>query len=319
MVLIVSTPQDVHAQAVERALQKMGVDVVLVDLSQFPQNGALSMRSGAAGRSYRIRFGTAGWLDLADCRAVWWRRPQAFTLHSQIDQGRFHHFTYNECVEAWSGLWHALRADTLWVNDLNKEEAANRKVYQLRVAQDVGLIIPETLITNDVAAAEAFLHQQPAGKVIYKAFSATPAHWRETRLIREAEQHQLDNVRYAPVIFQEYIEAVYDVRITIIGREIFAAAIHSQETGYQVDFRMEMDQARIEAIELPADLQEKLLCFMHRLGLEYGAIDMRQTPAGQWVFFEVNPAGQYLFIEHKTQQPITQALAHHLAQGKATA
>ena len=51
---------------------------------------------------------------------------------------------------------------------------------------------------------------------------------------------------------------------------------------------------------------------MHALGLVYGAIDMRLTPNGEYVFLEVNPAGQWLFIEQATGQPISAAIAEAL-------
>ncbi len=316
MIFIISSPDDIHAKAVGRELQNLGAAFTVIDLSQFPQHGTLSIKGGRNGRCHRIKFSSDDWLDLNEVRSVWWRRPQPFNLHPQISQGQYHQFAYGECYEAWNGIWQSLREDTLWVNDLNRDEAAHRKVYQLRVAQDVGLTIPETLITNNVKDATEFISQFSQDQVIYKAFSATEQHWRETRLLREDALRQLENVRYAPVIFQEYIDAVYDIRLTVIGDDIFAAAIHSQDTSYKIDFRMEMDRAKMEVVDVPTAVQEQLLQLMRRLGLEYGAIDMRKTAEGQWVFLEINPAGQYLFIEHKTQQPISKALANHLAFGE---
>ena len=316
MILIISSRDDIHAKAVGRELRKFGAAFTLVDLSQFPQHGTMSLKGGRNGRCHRIKFAADDWLDLGEVRSVWWRRPQPYALHPEIAQGQYQQFAYGECYEAWSGIWQSLREDTLWINDLNRDEAAHRKVYQLQVAQDVGLTIPETLITNHVEDATQFISQFPQEKVIYKAFSATQQHWRETRLLREDGLRQLENVRYAPVIFQEYIDAVYDIRITVIGNDIFAAAIYSQDTSYKVDFRMEMDRAKMEAVEVPAEVQEQLLLLMRHLGLEYGAIDMRKTADGQWVFLEVNPAGQYLFVEHKTNQPISKTLANHLAFGE---
>jgi hypothetical protein len=40
---------------------------------------------------------------------------------------------------------------------------------------------------------------------------------------------------------------------------------------------------------------------------------MRRTPAGEHIFLEVNPAGQWLFMEQRTGQGITDAFAQHLA------
>jgi glutathione synthase/RimK-type ligase-like ATP-grasp enzyme len=120
-------------------------------------------------------------------------------------------------------------------------------------------------------------------------------------------------VRYAPVIFQEYIEGV-DLRITVIGNSIFAAEIDAQETSYPVDMRMVIGEAHIRPVELPPKVQKKILELQRRLGLYYGAIDMRRTPQGDYVFFEVNPAGQWLFVEERTQLPISQAIADYLAE-----
>jgi glutathione synthase/RimK-type ligase-like ATP-grasp enzyme len=124
----------------------------------------------------------------------------------------------------------------------------------------------------------------------------------------------IDNVQYAPVIFQEYIEARYDLRITVVGDSIFPAAIYSQETAYKVDFRMDIANARIEAVRLPPAVEAQLQALMARLGLVYGAIDMRLTPDERYVFLEINPAGQWLFIEQRSMQPITACLATTLAK-----
>ena len=96
---------------------------------------------------------------------------------------------------------------------------------------------------------------------------------------------------------------------------MFAAAIHSQATDYQVDFRMSLGQAKVEPVSLPAEIEERLLQLMDRLGLVYGAVDMRRTPTGEHVFLEVNTAGEFLFVEERTGQPIARTLAALLANG----
>lgn len=99
----------------------------------------------------------------------------------------------------------------------------------------------------------------------------------------------------------------------MMGEDVFAAAIHSQETSYAVDFRMDMDAGRVEAFQLPRGVIERLQALMDRLGLIYGAIDMRLTPDGQYVFLEINPAGQWLFVEQRTGQLMTEAFVRLLA------
>lgn len=311
MILVLSTPRDEHAQSVLVELAKQGAKAQLVDLREFPQRLGLTMRYD--GDRHRFVFGCSdGGLDLDDCGAAWWRRPQSPEVSSNILGPSHRLFALNECAEALQGLWHGV--DAFWVNDPARDQVAQRKAYQLRVAQEVGLEIPATAITNCSRAAREFIELHGNDSVIYKSFSATEEEWRETRLLTSAELAVLDNVQYAPVIFQEYIEADVDLRITMVGDAIFPAAIYSQETSYKVDFRMDFASARVEAATLPSEIEERLHALMHRLGLVYGAIDMRRTPEGRHVFLEINPAGQWLFIEQLSKQPITATLARLLSK-----
>jgi glutathione synthase/RimK-type ligase-like ATP-grasp enzyme len=313
MILVVSSPSDAHATAVRTELSRMGQDSRLLDLRTFPTRLDLSLHyetHRAAPRRVRCRDGCD--LDLREVSAVWWRRPQTFELDGSLVRPSYRAFAYNECHEAWAGLWHTL--DAFWVNPPLNDEVAARKAYQLDVARWVGLTIPETLITNDPAEARRFVAAHRSGGVIYKAFSATEQEWRETRLFGDAEESLLEQVRHAPVIFQEYVPAGVDLRVTVVGEAMFAAAIYSQETSYRFDFRIDMNAARVEPFELPDETCGGLLRLMRRLGLQYGAIDLRRTPDGGIVFLEINPAGQWLFIEDRTRQPITTAMAHLLAR-----
>lgn len=320
MAIVIFAPaDDEHAAAVARELDGSGARVEIVDLAGFPQR--LSMTASYAccadcgGRDFALELGDGRRLDLAEVGAVWWRRPRMPRISPDVADEGHRLFALGEAHEALTGTWHAL--DVFWVNDPARDEIAHRKVLQLSVAQDVGLRIPRTLITNDPDEARRFVDARGYRDVIYKAFSATEREWRETRLLRAEELEQLDDVRYAPVIFQEYVAAVCDLRVTVVGDEVHAAAIHSQETAYPVDFRMDMANARIEAAELPDAVTELLQALMARLGLVYGAIDMRRTPDGRYVFLEINPAGQWLFVEQRTGQPIAAAMARLLLERDA--
>lgn len=310
MILVISNHLDEHAQSVMVELSRHGAPVQLLDLSRFPLQLGLTMRyDGRGGQAFRFGCDDQG-LDLDDCGAIWWRRPQHPTVDGAVGKAQHQHFALNECQEALHGLWEA--SDAFWVNEPMRDVVANRKAYQLQLAARLGLEVPETLITNCAHAAGEFVRRLGLGRVIYKAFSATEQDWRETRLLRENELGQLENVRYAPVIFQSYISADVDLRITVVGEQFFAAAIHSQDTSYKIDFRMDIAAARVEPVTLPDEVQARLLALMRTLGLQYGAIDMRRRPDGSHVFLEVNPAGQWLFVERQTGQPISAALAELL-------
>lgn len=314
MILIVSsTVKDDHAQPVMDAITRLGGQYVLLDLSEYPVGLHLTIDYDGDDRppTYSMRRAGPG-LDprLADCHVVWWRRPQAFTMHPNIVDPAASAFAYQECYQALNGLWPLL--DGFWVNHPERDEMAGRKPFQLKLAREVGLETPATLITSDPSAARAFVERHGPEQTIYKSFLATQEAWRETRVMRPDEVRELDSVVYAPVIFQEYVAADLDLRITVMGDRIFPTAIDTRSTAYHVDYRITMDDGRVEPFELPDDVAGLLRAYLDRLGLVYGAIDMRLTPDGRFVFLEVNPSGQWIFMEERTGVPMTEAFARLL-------
>jgi glutathione synthase/RimK-type ligase-like ATP-grasp enzyme len=179
------------------------------------------------------------------------------------------------------------------------------------MAQTCGLLIPPTLMTNDPDAARAFRDAHD-GAVIYKQFIALPDAWRETRRLRDEDMCAADAIRHTPVIFQRHVPAVADLRIIAIGDELFAAATDVANGPYPQDVRFNFD-ARYAPHDLPSEVANKLRVLMRAMALKYGAIDMRLTPEGSYVFLEINPAGQFLYIEQATGQNIAAALAALLA------
>jgi glutathione synthase/RimK-type ligase-like ATP-grasp enzyme len=308
---IVSHPEDPHAERVMGHLRAAGQDAVLLDLSDLPDRATITIDYRPEGPP-RLEYSRTGGspIDLAKVGTMWWRRPQQASPSAVTDPD-VRLFTLNEWQEAINGLWQLIPA--VWVNHPVRDEVAARKALQLRTAREVGLRVPRTLVTSDPGHARAFIDANGPGGTVYKTFSCTHDVWRETRKVHEEDLALLDSVRLAPTIFQEFVPAEADLRITVIGPHVFPAAIRFPETDRPVDFRMNLGRATVEAVELPAKVAKGLRSLMSRFGLVYGAVDMRKTPDGDYVFLEVNTAGEFLFIEERTGQPIARTLAGWLA------
>jgi len=313
MILIISSPRDAHAQAVAKSLTALARDDFhILDLGDMPMRMDLgiAMASGAAAR-FALRLADRRRIDLAEVTAVWWRRPQPYGLPPELSDPVHRAFAQQELDFALRGAWQCSRA--LWVNDVARDAAASNKVWQLDVANALGLRIPRTLITNSPEDAERFC-DETSGSIVYKAFLASAMAWRETRILRPDDRALLAMVRVAPVIFQAYVPAIFDLRVTVVGDRIFAAAAETSKGEYTTDIRMNPGITWRE-YQLPDDVSERVPRLMETLGLEYGALDFRVTPDGEHVFLEINPAGQFLFIENATGMPIAAAMAAHLAAG----
>jgi hypothetical protein len=311
LILIVSFADNEHVNEVR---QHLSAPHAVVDTAWFPTQLELTAWTGNGDSRIQLRHRSGETIDLADVGAVWYRRIRPFELHADLSDETSRLFAWSESNEALLGVWYTLPC--FWMNPPLGDEAAQRKIHQLRIAELVGLSTPETVVTNDPEQAREFIERHGPEHVIRKAFRNIEQAPRETALIDEASLGMLDAVRYAPVIFQRFVAATEDLRVTVVDGEVFAARIRS-DANHQVDYRAGLGTASIEACSLPDEVEDRLRELMARLNVAFGAIDLRRTPEGEYVFLEINPAGEYLFISRRTGQPIPEAIAAALQRHDA--
>ena len=236
---------------------------------------------------------------------------QPFKMPPSITGQTHLRYAWSEASTAFQGLYQCLEA--FWVNKPINDAAASHKPWQLMVAQQCGLEIPDTLMTTDPVDARCFWNEHP-DEIIYKQFIALPEAWRETRRLNNEDRDKAEAIRLAPVIFQHYVSAVSDLRVIEIGDELFAASTDVEQQSYPEDVRFNSG-VRYVPHALPQSIADQLHALMTTMGLTYGAIDLSLTSDARYVFLEINPAGQFLYIEKATGQPISAALASILAKG----
>ncbi len=303
MILIVSFENNEH---VEKVRQHLRSEHVLVDVAWFPSRMQLNAYAGSTMDDLFLDLPDRRRIALNEVGAVWYRRIRPLGIDSALTDETARLFAWSEANEALLGAWYAM--DCFWMNPPTADEMALRKVYQLRKARRMGLSIPETLVTNRPEEARAFIEHFGVGNVIRKAFRNIPQAPRETARVGEAELAMLDAVRFAPVIFQAFVPAKLDLRVTVVDGEIFAASIAAQAQ-HEVDYRSGLSTATVRPYTLPDDVADRLLALMKEMNVAFGAVDFRVTPEGEHVFLEINPAGEYLFISERTGQPIPEAIA----------
>ena len=309
MILIISFEDNDH---VHRVTHHLGHDYEVVDLAWFPTQMRVHAYAGRDGDRLFLDLPNGRRLDLDEVGAVWHRRIRPFTIDPLLADETARSFAWSESHEAINGLWPAM--DCFWMNPPHADERAAKKAYQHRLAVRAGLRIPDTLVTNGPEEARAFVETHAATGVVRKAFRNIAQAPRTTIKVGAEELLQIESVRFAPVIFQEYIPVELDLRVTLVDGEVFTTAFRS-DPEYAVDYRTGIGSAEVMPYELPPDVSSKLLTVMDQLELKFGAADFRLTPDGEFVFFEINPAGEYLFCSDRTGQAIPQAIAaaleHH--------
>jgi glutathione synthase/RimK-type ligase-like ATP-grasp enzyme len=325
MILIVSAPIDPHADAVEGELERRGAHYVRFDPADFPTNASLDVHLGPTGLRRVLRT-SDGEIDLDAVTAVWFRRPGKSRPAEHL-QGWVADLAAAESTTLMADLW-----ETLDVFALPAPRPvvlrAQYKLRQLQLAAALGFELPDTSIGNDPDALLAMFSEH-AGQLITKQIGPTQLHTtadgdpvlRYTEPLRHRDLVHAEALRLCPMIVQAYVPKALELRVTVVGPRVFAAAIDSQRANHtRHDWRRYDDSSTVtEKYELPDVVTARCIALTRELGLCYGAIDLVLTPDHRYVFLEINPSGQYLWIEHATGLPITSAIADLLVGAYAPA
>jgi glutathione synthase/RimK-type ligase-like ATP-grasp enzyme len=309
-IVIVTQDIDPHSDVVVLHLKRRGIKPVRFHPQRIGQPDQMTIAyNGDGNRSWTIRGGF-GALGSADVGSIWYRR----TFFAKNPKLAPHEAEFVEGETRAAVLGMLRMTDAFWVSHPDALVVAESKPYQLKVAQDLGFLVPRTLITNDPARFRAF-YEECGGNVIYKPLTQGPLGAKEGKGVftnRVGPEHlkNLDAIRPGPCLFQEHVPKKFDLRVTAIGRRLFPVAIHSQTSeSSRTDWRRGSPTGlKHELCKLPPDIERKCLSLLSRLNLQYGAIDLVLTPDGRHVFLEINPSGQFAWIESLTKLPLVEEL-----------
>jgi hypothetical protein len=321
MILILTAPGDRTADHVQQKLRQRGREVAQFDTASFPSDADLSVTYTPHGRERAmIRAGGTD-IDLDRVTAVWLRQAQPSIPHAAIVDGKCRDAVAQECRAVLNDAWHAARCRWLPASPSVVRDTQH-KLGQLTLAGEVGFELPPTIVTNNPDDVLAFYREHNGAIISKLADLGFHQHLggefaRYTEVVSRRDIACVDTVRYCPMIYQAYVPKQVELRVTVVGAEVFAAEIRSQETRHtRHDWRRYDDLLTPYARhELPPDVRQHCLRLTDRLGLGYGAIDLVLTPDYRYVFLEINPAGQYLWIEQATGLPISDAICDVLTAG----
>lgn len=307
--------------------------MLALDGSNFPNDMGLHVNySRANGTELFIR--THNQLIAADSvKAVWVRRFNAAqSRFSQFDASA-NSFATAESQMMVDSLVHLWPDSSPWVSKPRFIYRACNKPYNLMMAERAGFTVPETAFSNDVAFSRKFLETHDP--VAMKTFSTlwmkdsmknqdadpTKAENDETLTVFYVKKYKaqellanIANLPYCPVIFQEYIPKALELRVNVVGDKVLTCAIYSQEQeDNREDYRVHWtNNLRLEPYILPAEVEQRCHKLVKSLELDMGCIDLILTPEGDFVYLEINPVGQWIWVEERTGLPIAESIAELL-------
>lgn len=190
-------------------------------------------------------------------------------------------------------------------------ESSQDKFSDLLLAKELGLKVPDTIMTMDPRVAKNF-YKKHKGRVIFREFSVRRVHQNNRLNTFKVEfvkptSKTWRSILASPTVFQQYVEKQCEYRAVVISKKVFACQINSQRgVKSKMDWRYyETDKVDFQPGQLPANVEKKLVRFTQDQGLQMASFDLIKTKKGDFYFLEMNRPGSWLFIEAFTGLPIT--------------
>jgi MvdC family ATP-grasp ribosomal peptide maturase len=300
------------------ALLKLGVQPIRIDTDLFPVEVELAAEFGnnLSCANYQLNYGEHS-IDTQNVRAVWLRRLWQPRLSPQLSP-QFHEACLRESSTALNNFWDSLR-HARWIDPLAVIQAAENKLLQLRIAAEIGLQIPHTLVTNNPDRVREF-YTAVGDQMIAKLLTPLSTGMQGSKFFLYTSQVKpddllaTDSLRHSPMVFQELIPKLREFRVVCVGDHVFIGALDAAKyAGSTIDWR-NSTECQWEIGTLPDRLIRYLQIMLNQLGLTFGAFDLIQTPDDEYIFLEINPVGEWGMLERDLDYPISTAIASALTK-----
>lgn len=321
MILVPTSKRDGHIGAVTKHFDAAGVPWCRINAEDFATNVEVEIDPALGGGRLHLRDSNRV-VDISEVTAVWYRKPEPVDVkHFQMDPGALE-YVEAEFTEILMGLY-ALLDDVFWFNNPFGARIAHRKLRQLQIAARLGFSLPKTLLTNSPERAFEFadslqrdiaIKSLGAISVMQENGDQTLQYGIFTRktTIDELQPHR-DKISFMPTLFQEFVEKESELRVTCVGSEVFACEITSRDGDETADdYRFDTARLPHKAVLRP-DLVDRMHAYMKAFGLNFGCFDfIVPKDGGDPIFLEMNPNGQWIWVQQRTGQDIALAIANEL-------
>jgi hypothetical protein len=314
-VCVVTGAGDVTADRVVEELHRREVPVVRFDLAHFPAEVTLDAVCGRGGwRGEIAAYGRR--VALEEIGAVWWWHPGLPQVAVPPECGPgWERWARREAAAGLGGVLSAL--ECRHVNHPGATFAGQVKADVLVQAVRAGLEVPPTWIGNHLGGARAFA-ASTGGEAVCKSltepgitangehapFFTTPVSAFQLDASLALTAHQL----------QRRVDKRHEVRLVMAGEEVFAARITAGSPAARRDFRADYGALAYEVEQVPGRIRDGVARLMRHYGLAFAVCDFLVGRDGGWWLVDLNPAGQWAWLEHELPGlEITGALARLLA------
>lgn len=300
MRIVLTNAEDATAAYLCAKLEQSGVSFQRIDTDTLISRSRLSYTPSCPALSL-----DGQWYQPLQIDHIWYRRPEKLK-NSRFAESPEDQYTLREWSEGFENFFSHV-PEQRWMNHPSVNAAASHKLQQLTVAADLGFRIPDTLVTQDRDEFLKFFRkhgEQVIVKPLSTGYIERPADQNDSLIYTNRVSRErfptLENLSLCPTLFQQFIRKDCDVRITVVDGEVHAVKLFGRENDgtQRCDIRRyNMADVKYERTQLPSDIQSAVLRMMKNYRLRFGALDMAIDLDGHWYFFEINPNGQWAWLD----------------------
>lgn len=320
-ILIITSKADLTSDFVVKKLQERGIDFFRFNTEELTKTCDFIIDFQR--NKYLIVDKISGLkYNLKEFESVYYRRPELPEFDSVDLSPEEILFLKNEVYFTLEGIYKALR-NANWISPVYSIREAENKIYQLELADEIGFKIPNSIVTNSYEALDSFYTNQKGTCIIKPVKSGLIGSENSskivfTSLLNQKPENQ-KQIELAPNFIQSQIHKKGDVRVTMVGDSCFATLIHSQNhVETKVDWRKGEHHLEHSKIDIPKSVVRKCSILMEKLNLRFAAIDFILDINDEYYFLEINPNGQWAWIERNTGYEISSAIVSLLSNEMAS-
>jgi RimK-like ATP-grasp domain len=322
IILVIGLESDPHIQKVLDRVNLDEFEPVVLDYSKIPKHIKISYL-------FKPKEPTEVIFQLENrtfssklIHSIWYRRANNIVLDEPSLDENVKKYITKEFIAFMRSLTTLLR-DKKWLIKPKAADYASLKPVNLSVAQEVGFEIPATVMGNNPEQVIEFglSKKDIAVKALDRGFYYTSKDdgvgMKTQKVNIQTMLEKVEQIQYSPTIYQEYVEKDYELRVTVVGEKVFACKIDSQKAKNKqthIDWRnYDLANTPHSKYDLPPEIKQKCLDLTNKMDLNFGCIDLIKTPQGKYVFLEINPYGQWLWIEKLSGLEISEAIVDFIS------
>ncbi|CAN5534437.1 hypothetical protein BH09BAC6_BH09BAC6_29060 [soil metagenome] len=327
MILLISQDSlEPSTEEVENWLHAMNADYIRVNGSDIVQMLSSSIAVNNSNTAVKFILSNGTELDLSAISVVWFRRWQYYPSFEAVSttgdvafEKSMNDFRLSE-FKSLTRIFFDLIKDKRIIGSPRYLFKVPTKFEQLAAARSAGLLIPNSLITNSKKELTAFyiaadkkVITKPNGEGTWITVGGQN-YGTYTSLVTDELLAMLPDT-FFPGMFQQFVDKVVELRIFYFNKKCYAMAIFSAlDAQTEVDFRVYNHDRpnRYTPFNLPAYLEQKIIVFMESVGLVTGSIDMILNGNNEFIFLEVNHAGQFGMVSFPCNYYLEKEIASEL-------